>query len=67
MYLNQIGINTRNGVIHLTIGIIKSHCECGIEPPGSISHGISWLVCFILVINESIKILVLWYKDGNAV
>ena len=23
-------------------GLLESHCECGIEPPGSISHGISY-------------------------
>ena len=37
----------------------KSPCECGIESPGSINHRVSWLVCLILVIKESIKILVL--------
>ena len=26
--------------IRLRIGIIRSPCECGIEPPGSISHGV---------------------------
>ena len=36
MDLEEIGIN---GLIRLRIGIIKSPCECGIEPPGSISHG----------------------------
>ena len=24
--------------------ILKSPCECGIESPGFISHGVSWLV-----------------------
>ena len=33
MGLKEIGIDTRNWV--------GSACECGIEPPGSISHGIS--------------------------
>ena len=23
---------------------MESPCECGIEPPGSIRHGVSWLV-----------------------
>ena len=54
------------GLIRLRIGIIKSPCECGIEPPGSICHRVSWLVCFILVIKVSIKILVLWYKHVTA-
>ena len=35
--LKEIGINTRIGLIRLKIGIIESPCECGIEPPGSIS------------------------------
>ena len=31
-------------LIRLRIGIIlKSPCECDIEPPGSISHGLSML------------------------
>ena len=41
---------------------MKSPCECGTKPPGSINHRVGWLVCFILVIKESVKILVLWYK-----
>ena len=67
MYLKQIGINTRNWVNSAEDRIIKSPCECGSEPPGSINHRGIWLVCFILVIKESIKILVLWYKDVTAV
>ena len=67
MYLNQIGIKRGIGLIRLRIGIIKSACECGTEPPGSINHRVSWLVCFILVIKKSVKILVLWYKDVPAV
>ena len=28
------------GLIRLRIGIIGEPCECGIEPPGPISHGV---------------------------
>ena len=28
---------------------MESPCECGIEPPGSISHGVSYLDGYILV------------------
>ena len=35
MDLEEIGVNAGNWVI------ILSPCECGIEPPGSISHGVS--------------------------
>ena len=37
MDLKEIGINTRN-VIDLAQGLLESPCECGIEPPDSISH-----------------------------
>ena len=29
------------GLIWFRIGIIGEPCECGIEPPGSISNGVS--------------------------
>ena len=29
------------GLIRLRIGMLESTCECGIEPQGSISHGVS--------------------------
>ena len=32
------------GLIQLRIGIIGNPCECAIEPPGSISHGVCLLV-----------------------
>ena len=32
------------GLIRLRIGILESPCEYGIKPPGSISHGVSYLV-----------------------
>ena len=41
MDLKEIGINTRIGLIRLRIGLLESPCHCGIEPPGSISHGVS--------------------------
>ena len=41
MDLKEIGINTRNWV-DSKIGIIRDPCEYGIEPPGSISHGVSY-------------------------
>ena len=37
------------GLIRLRLGIIENPCECGIEPPGSISYGVSFkkeLKCF---------------------
>ena len=34
MYLEEIGINAENWVL------LESPCECGIEPPGSINHGV---------------------------
>ena len=40
MNLKEICINTRN-TIRLRIGTIESACKCGIQPPGSISHGVS--------------------------
>jgi hypothetical protein len=42
MDLQKIGIKRGIGLIQLRIGIIKeSPCECSIEPPGSVSHGVS--------------------------
>jgi hypothetical protein len=40
MNLKDIGGNTRNWVDSSQDRII-SHFECGTEPPGSISHGVS--------------------------
>ena len=36
----EININTRNWV-DSTQGLLGSSCVCGIEPPDSISHGVS--------------------------
>ena len=42
MDLEETGINYKLiGLIRLRIGIIGDPCECGIEPTGSISHGVS--------------------------
>ena len=34
------------GLIRLSIGLLESPCECGIEPPCSISHGVSYDLSF---------------------
>ena len=39
--LKEIGINMRNWVDSAHLGLLEGPCECGIEPPGSISHGVS--------------------------
>ena len=45
MELEEIGINAGNWVDSAQdMGLLESPCECGIEPPGSISHGVSWLI-----------------------
>ena len=38
MDLEEISISASNWV---DSGLLESHCECGIEPPGSINHGVS--------------------------
>jgi hypothetical protein len=40
MYLKQIGVDMRNWVDSAQ-RLLESPCECGIEHPGSISHGVS--------------------------
>ena len=40
MTLNEIGADMMNWMVSLRIEI-ESHCECGTEPSGSISHGVS--------------------------
>ena len=42
MDLKEIGINTRFGSEQ---GLLESPCECGLEPPGSISHGVNSIFC----------------------
>jgi hypothetical protein len=41
LYLNDLEDMKGIGLIRLRIGIIGGLCECGIEHPGSISHGVS--------------------------
>ena len=42
MDLEEIGINAGNWVDSAQDRkLLESHCECGIEPPGSLSHGVS--------------------------
>ena len=43
MDLEEIGINAGNWD-DLAQGQGLSPCECGIEPPGSINHGVSQLI-----------------------
>ena len=40
MDVKEIGVNTRNWV-QVVQKLLGSPCECGIEPPGCISHGVS--------------------------
>ena len=46
MNLEKIGTNTKKWVDWAyDTGLLERSCECGIEPPGSISHGVSvWLI-----------------------
>ena len=39
-YFKEMGINTRN-LVESAQGLLESPCECSIEPPDSISHGVS--------------------------
>ena len=42
MDLEEVGINARNWVDSAQDrDLLESPCEYGIEPPGSISHGVS--------------------------
>ena len=41
MYFKEMGMNTRNWVDSAQERGLESPCECGVEPPGSISHGVS--------------------------
>ena len=44
MDLKEIGINAGNWVDLAQDRNYWSPCECSVEPPGSISHGVSQLV-----------------------
>ena len=59
MDLKEIGINTRNWAVSS-----QSSCECGIEPPGSISQGVSKFIfgAYDLIIY---KICLTHAREGN--
>ena len=40
MNIKEIDINTRNWVDSAQDTLLESPCECSIEPPGFISHGV---------------------------
>ena len=42
-----MGISTEFGWFDSGYGLLESPSECGIEPPGHISHGFSWLLANI--------------------
>ena len=44
MDLKEIDVNTRNWVDLAQNRDYESACECSIEPPGPISHGVSYIV-----------------------
>ena len=45
MHLEEIGINAGNWVDSAQDrNLLESPCECGIEPPGSMSHGVSMYI-----------------------
>ena len=41
MHFKEIAINTRNWVDSVQDRVTESPCECGIEPPDSLSHGVN--------------------------
>ena len=41
MDIKEIGISTRNWVDSAQEGLLEGSCECGIELPGSIIHGVN--------------------------
>ena len=43
MDLTEIGVNTRNWVDSVQDKYYVSPSECGIEPPGSISHRVNYI------------------------
>ena len=48
MDLEEIRINAGNWVDSALDRDYWSPCNCGIEPPGSISHGVSYIFAFIV-------------------
>ena len=71
--LKEISINTKNGINSVRNRNLESHCECGIEPPGSIIHrvrghcGMYKFLPGILVypVQPSFQILCLRDKPGE--
>ena len=55
MDLKEIGINKRNWVDSAQDG--ESPCECGIDPPGSINHGVMRNVTLSSQKDSSLKII----------
>ena len=47
MDLEEIGSMRGVGLIRLRIGLLESPWECGIEPSGSISHGVSYTISWL--------------------
>ena len=60
MDLKEIGIYTRNRVVSLQ----DRDCECGIEPLGSITQGVSWNVT-VLQLQPSSRPLRAGQADGQ--
>ena len=42
--IKEIGVNARNGLIRLRVGIVEGPCECDIAPIGSINHRVSYFL-----------------------
>ena len=60
MELEEIGSNEGNWVDSAQDRNLECPCECGIEPPGSISHGVS--VCS----EHNCYVFVFAVRDRNA-
>ena len=50
MDLEEIVINAGNWVNSAQDRLLESSCECRIEPPGSISNGVSYLLLLLLLL-----------------
>ena len=51
MDLKEIFIKTRNWIDSAQDRTYKSSCECGIEPPGSINHWVSFLLSNLIMFS----------------
>ena len=38
-------------LIRLMIGLLDSHCECGVKPPGLLNHEVSLIIILTLEIG----------------